>query len=378
MPVIKIHLEHEELSAIKRRASELGISVEDLAYGALNCSMSHVKESFCRTRIDQAVERTRPRPAPVERQRKVRRHLREQARHPAGPRPQGRTALAAPRAASLLRRAPEIRPTRGSARPHPLAMSPRPVAACQLRSASSCRPASRASLPGAELAARRRARLPCRPGRRPTAPTIRWASAGASSPGASHGSGTPPRRRGTARRGIGGTRARESGQPAVDTMLSRSLRALSGKADDRAAHGRPYSAYFNRQQRQIEAGYRSGEKVAVKINCNNAYGGYGDVDGQIDQSPQVLLGLVRQLVTIAGVPQEMITVYEAARVVPDRVYLRRMPRSRASGLSIRRATARTAASRWITWRRCSTIPCPTQRSAGTCRGASSRRRTWST
>src|ERR1017187_10439392 len=55
MPVIKIRLEHEELSAIKRRASELGISVEDLAYGALNCSMSHVKESFCRTRIDQAV-----------------------------------------------------------------------------------------------------------------------------------------------------------------------------------------------------------------------------------------------------------------------------------------------------------------------------------
>jgi hypothetical protein len=55
MPVIKIHLEHEELSAIKRRAAELGISVEDMAYGALNCSMSHVKEAFCRARIDQAV-----------------------------------------------------------------------------------------------------------------------------------------------------------------------------------------------------------------------------------------------------------------------------------------------------------------------------------
>jgi hypothetical protein len=55
MPVIKIHLEHEELSAIKRRASELGVTVEALAYGALSCSMSHVRESFCRTRIDQAV-----------------------------------------------------------------------------------------------------------------------------------------------------------------------------------------------------------------------------------------------------------------------------------------------------------------------------------
>ena len=55
MPVIKIHLEHEELAAVRRRAAELGITAEDLAYGALNCSMSHVLESFCRGRIDQAV-----------------------------------------------------------------------------------------------------------------------------------------------------------------------------------------------------------------------------------------------------------------------------------------------------------------------------------
>ncbi len=56
MPVIKIHLEREELMAIKRRASELGITVQDLAYGAISCSMSHVREPDCRTRIDQAVK----------------------------------------------------------------------------------------------------------------------------------------------------------------------------------------------------------------------------------------------------------------------------------------------------------------------------------
>jgi hypothetical protein len=56
MPVIRIHLEPEELSAIKRRAAELGITVEAMAYGALSCSMSHVRESFCRTRIDEAVK----------------------------------------------------------------------------------------------------------------------------------------------------------------------------------------------------------------------------------------------------------------------------------------------------------------------------------
>lgn len=56
MPVLKIHLEREELTAIQRRAAELGITVEALAYGALNCSMSHIKESACRVRIDEAVK----------------------------------------------------------------------------------------------------------------------------------------------------------------------------------------------------------------------------------------------------------------------------------------------------------------------------------
>jgi hypothetical protein len=55
MPVIKIHLQHEELAAVKRRAAELGVKVEDLAYGALNCSMSHGAEPICRARIDRAV-----------------------------------------------------------------------------------------------------------------------------------------------------------------------------------------------------------------------------------------------------------------------------------------------------------------------------------
>jgi hypothetical protein len=55
MPVIKIHLEHEELSAIQRRAEQLGITVQDLVYGAVNCSMSHGKEPVCRNRIDHAV-----------------------------------------------------------------------------------------------------------------------------------------------------------------------------------------------------------------------------------------------------------------------------------------------------------------------------------
>jgi hypothetical protein len=108
-------------------------------------------------------------------------------------------------------------------------------------------------------------------------------------------------------------------QPAVDRMMSRSLLSLSGAATD-AAGWKAIFQYHNRARGRGDVGYRAGEKIAVKINCNNAYEGYGDGDGQIDQSPQTVLALVRQLVESAAVPQELITVYEATRVVPDRVF----------------------------------------------------------
>lgn len=55
MPVIRIHVAHEELSAMRRRAEAVGISVEDLVYGAINCSMSHCLEQYCTPRIKEAV-----------------------------------------------------------------------------------------------------------------------------------------------------------------------------------------------------------------------------------------------------------------------------------------------------------------------------------
>jgi hypothetical protein len=60
--------------------------------------------------------------------------------------------------------------------------------------------------------------------------------------------------------------------------------------------------------------------IAIKINCNNAYEGYTDVDNQIDASKQTILALLRQLINHAGVPQDKIMLYEAIRVIPDRIY----------------------------------------------------------
>ena len=56
------------------------------------------------------------------------------------------------------------------------------------------------------------------------------------------------------------------------------------------------------------------------MNCNNCYAGYADVDDQVDASQQAILAMLRQLVYHAGVPQNKIMVYEAVRVIPDRIY----------------------------------------------------------
>jgi hypothetical protein len=109
-------------------------------------------------------------------------------------------------------------------------------------------------------------------------------------------------------------------QTAVDAMISRSLRALTGTESDHDAWNRIFR-HYNQTYDRGDRGYSRGEMLAVKVNCNNCYAGYADVDDQIDASPQSILAMLRQLVHHAGVPQDRILVYEAIRVIPDRIYI---------------------------------------------------------
>lgn len=108
-------------------------------------------------------------------------------------------------------------------------------------------------------------------------------------------------------------------QAAVDRMISRSLQALTGAKNDHQSWDKIFR-YYNKTHQRGNTGYRKGEIVALKPNCNNCYAGYSDVDDQIDASPQSVLAMLRQLVHQAGVPQDKIVVYEAVRVIPDRMY----------------------------------------------------------
>ena len=104
-------------------------------------------------------------------------------------------------------------------------------------------------------------------------------------------------------------------QRLVSAMVSDSVRALSGKKTDREAWDALFRD-FNRTHGGGDAGYRAGEKIAVKINENQNRSGTWST-GQAVPSPHMVYALVAELIEAAGVRGEDITIYDASRVIGE-------------------------------------------------------------
>jgi hypothetical protein len=101
-------------------------------------------------------------------------------------------------------------------------------------------------------------------------------------------------------------------QHGVDTMLSETLRSLTGAKSDEAAWAKIFG-YSNERAHGTGRGYVPGEAVAVKVNLNNSSAkGEGNV---VNVSPQVALAMVSQLVRRAKVRETDIIVYDARRAI---------------------------------------------------------------
>jgi hypothetical protein len=79
-------------------------------------------------------------------------------------------------------------------------------------------------------------------------------------------------------------------------------------------------------------GYTPGEKIAVKINntlCHNAstttFEKRSSYRHNIDTSPQMIVALLEQLVSVVGVAQEDITIGDPGRIMPGFIYDRVRP-----------------------------------------------------
>ena len=106
----------------------------------------------------------------------------------------------------------------------------------------------------------------------------------------------------------------------VEAMLSGSLRSLTAERTDREAW-RALFGFFNQTRKLGGGGYRPGDKIAVKLNCNQDRPGAWRPGSGVP-SPHVVYSLVRQLIAEAGVPGRDITLYDASRYIGDPIYER--------------------------------------------------------
>jgi hypothetical protein len=165
-------------------------------------------------------------------------------------------------------------------------------------------------------------------------------------------------------------------QAVIDRMVSHSIRGLTNQKSDAQAWSAIFRC-FNRTHGRGNAGYKAGEKIAIKANLNNTTD-HGTID-RLNSSPHLILSLVRQLTGSGRVPQSSITVFDSSRFIPSYLYdrihhefpgvvfvdhiggdgrARRPSSSRTQSPSrLPAATLRDSIRRWLSQRTSSTLRC---------------------
>lgn len=101
-------------------------------------------------------------------------------------------------------------------------------------------------------------------------------------------------------------------QEAVNSMLTEGIQLLTGKQSDNDAWDALFR-YYNQNHGKGDVGYSAGEKIVIKINLNNGPSGTQNSRApyqmnKIDATPQLVYELLSQLINVAGVAQENISI----------------------------------------------------------------------
>ena len=97
-------------------------------------------------------------------------------------------------------------------------------------------------------------------------------------------------------------------------MVTDALYNLTGVTNEKKAWNNLF-VFFNKSKNRGNHGYGKTEKIGIKVNENNTYS-HAD-SPEINVSPQLVYALIKSLVNQAGVPQNMITVFDASRFITD-------------------------------------------------------------
>jgi hypothetical protein len=108
-------------------------------------------------------------------------------------------------------------------------------------------------------------------------------------------------------------------QEETDKMLKESLLNLTGEKTEKKAWIALFR-YFNSKYNGKDQPYRPDQKIAVKINTNNTYSHKNSEE--INATPQLVLSLLKSLVSEAGLAQKDITVFDASRFITDNIFIK--------------------------------------------------------
>jgi hypothetical protein len=120
-------------------------------------------------------------------------------------------------------------------------------------------------------------------------------------------------------------------QAVVNQMMSRTIRALSGDRTSTAAWDTLFK-HFNKTHGKRDAGYKSGEKIVIKVNyvgCIKIWSGRPVANIEyyklrsldyMNASPHMIIALLDQLVNEAGVNEADITVGDTLCYFPNEFY----------------------------------------------------------
>ncbi|MFC2081189.1 DUF362 domain-containing protein [Bacteroidota bacterium] len=105
-------------------------------------------------------------------------------------------------------------------------------------------------------------------------------------------------------------------QAETDDLLNLTFKTLTGSSSTNEAWDALFND-FNNTKHDQNRGYQSGDKIAIKLNQNNAPS--HDNTDKLNASPQLVLSLLKTLVS-SGVPQADITVFDASKFITDNIY----------------------------------------------------------
>ena len=106
-------------------------------------------------------------------------------------------------------------------------------------------------------------------------------------------------------------------QQKADAMVREAVVQLTGERSAKKAWATLFR-HFNSTRGRGNRGYRKGERIAIKLNMNNALTHRDTIE--LNSSPFVTLALVRSLVRDGGVREADIVVCEPSRAITDSIY----------------------------------------------------------